>query len=70
MAKQFREGDWRSGYYRDQTWMMAMKLYDSVQFFHQLYAIPTGNSILAMGEEYLTIIFLYRMSIQTDPGVI
>jgi len=37
MAKQFREGDWRSGYYRDQTWMMAMKLYDSVQFFHQLY---------------------------------
>jgi 2-oxoisovalerate dehydrogenase E1 component len=37
MAKQFRNGDWRSGYYRDQTWMMAMGLYDSVQFFHQLY---------------------------------
>ena len=37
LAKQFREGDWRSGYYRDQTWMMAMGLYDSVQFFHQLY---------------------------------
>ena len=37
MAKQFREGDWRSGYYRDQTWMMAMGLYDSVEFFHQLY---------------------------------
>ena len=37
MAKQFREGDWRSGYYRDQTWMMAMGLYDSLQFFHQLY---------------------------------
>src|SRR5512136_3490655 len=37
MAKQFWEGDWRSGYYRDQTWMMAMGLYDSVQFFHQLY---------------------------------
>ena len=37
MAKQFRDGDWRSGYYRDQTWMMAMGLYDSVQFFHQLY---------------------------------
>jgi pyruvate/2-oxoglutarate/acetoin dehydrogenase E1 component/TPP-dependent pyruvate/acetoin dehydrogenase alpha subunit len=37
MAKQFRNGDWRSGYYRDQTWMMAMGLYNSVEFFHQLY---------------------------------
>jgi len=37
MAKQFRDGDWRSGYYRDQTWMMAMGLYDSLEFFHQLY---------------------------------
>ena len=37
MAKQFRDGDWRSGYYRDQTWMMAMGLYGAVEFFHQLY---------------------------------
>lgn len=37
MAKQFRDGDWRSGYYRDQTWMMAMGLYNSLEFFHQLY---------------------------------
>jgi 2-oxoisovalerate dehydrogenase E1 component len=37
LAKQFRDGDWRSGYYRDQTWMMAMGLYNSVEFFHQLY---------------------------------
>jgi 2-oxoisovalerate dehydrogenase E1 component len=37
MAKQFRDGDWRSGYYRDQTWMMAMGLYDPLEFFHQLY---------------------------------
>jgi len=37
LAKQFRDGDWRSGYYRDQTWMMAMGLYDSIEFFHQLY---------------------------------
>ena len=37
LAKQFRNGDWRSGYYRDQTWMMAMGLYDAVEFFHQLY---------------------------------
>jgi 2-oxoisovalerate dehydrogenase E1 component len=44
MAKQFRDGDWRSGYYRDQTWMMAMGLYDSVEFFHQLYG-NTDRSI-------------------------
>ncbi|MBI5008373.1 MAG: hypothetical protein HZB98_01685, partial [Bacteroidia bacterium] len=49
MAKQFRNGDWRSGYYRDQTWMMAMKLYNSLQFFHQLYGntdrkLNPGNS--------------------------
>jgi len=37
LAKQFRNGDWRSGYYRDQTWMMAMGLYSSIDFFHQLY---------------------------------
>jgi pyruvate/2-oxoglutarate/acetoin dehydrogenase E1 component/TPP-dependent pyruvate/acetoin dehydrogenase alpha subunit len=44
LAKQFRDGDWRSGYYRDQTWMMAMGLYDSVGFFHQLYG-NTDRSI-------------------------
>jgi 2-oxoisovalerate dehydrogenase E1 component len=37
LSKQFRDGDWRSGYYRDQTWMMAMGLYNSLEFFHQLY---------------------------------
>ena len=37
LAKQFRDGDWRSGYYRDQTWMMAMGLFGAVEFFHQLY---------------------------------
>ncbi len=37
LAKQFMEGDWRSGYYRDQTWMMAMGLYNAEEFFHQLF---------------------------------
>jgi 2-oxoisovalerate dehydrogenase E1 component len=37
MARQFKNGDWRSGYYRDQTWMMAMGLYSPLEFFHQLY---------------------------------
>ena len=26
MAHFFKNGDWRSGYYRDQTWMFAMDL--------------------------------------------
>ena len=34
----FQNGDWRSGYYRDQTWMMAMGLLTLEQFFAQLYA--------------------------------
>lgn len=43
LAKQFRDGDWRSGYYRDQTWMMAMGLYNAVDFFHQLYGNTDRN---------------------------
>ena len=43
IARQFKEGDWRSGYYRDQTWMMAMGLYGSVEFFHQLYGNTDRN---------------------------
>ena len=38
LARHFRPGDWRSGYYRDQTWMMALGLLTPVQFFAQLYA--------------------------------
>ncbi|GAC1488150.1 MAG: alpha-ketoacid dehydrogenase subunit alpha/beta [Candidatus Limnocylindrales bacterium] len=37
MAKAFRAGDWRSGYYRDQTFMFATGMSDLPQFFAQLY---------------------------------
>lgn len=37
MAKQFRNGDWRSGYYRDQTFMMAARMLSPEAFFAQLY---------------------------------
>lgn len=36
-AKQFKKGDWRSGYYRDQTFMMAIGEYSLLDFFAQLY---------------------------------
>ena len=38
MAKAFRNGDWRSGYYRDQTFMMAINELTPEQFFAGLYA--------------------------------
>jgi 2-oxoisovalerate dehydrogenase E1 component len=40
MAKQFRNGDWRAGYYRDQTFMFAIGESDIHKFFAQLYANP------------------------------
>ena len=38
MAKYFKEGDWRSGYYRDQTFMMATNELTLQQYYAQLYA--------------------------------
>jgi pyruvate/2-oxoglutarate/acetoin dehydrogenase E1 component/TPP-dependent pyruvate/acetoin dehydrogenase alpha subunit len=38
MAHAFRPGDWRSGYYRDQTFMLAVGLATMEQYFAQLYA--------------------------------
>lgn len=38
MARAFRKGDFRSGYYRDQTFMMALGELTVQQYFAQLYA--------------------------------
>lgn len=48
-AKNFKNGDWRSGYYRDQTFMMAAGLFTAEEFFAQLYGqtdikINPGNA--------------------------
>lgn len=40
IAHAFQKGDWRSGYYRDQTWMLALNMLTLEQFFAQLYANP------------------------------
>ncbi len=42
MAKVFKDGDWRSGYYRDQTFMIAAGLLPLEEFFAQVY----GNTNL------------------------
>ncbi|TGE08550.1 alpha-ketoacid dehydrogenase subunit alpha/beta [Hymenobacter fodinae] len=40
MARAFRAGDWRAGYYRDQTFMLAIGELTLQQYFAQLYAHP------------------------------
>jgi pyruvate/2-oxoglutarate/acetoin dehydrogenase E1 component/TPP-dependent pyruvate/acetoin dehydrogenase alpha subunit len=37
MAKAFKDGDWRSGYYRDQTFMFATGMSTLEEFFAMLY---------------------------------
>ncbi len=37
MAKQFKKGDWRSGYYRDQTFILAAGMTTPKEFFALLY---------------------------------
>src|SRR5215217_9002166 len=44
MAKFFQPGDFRAGYYRDQTFMFATGLSTIEQFFSQLYADPDINN--------------------------
>lgn len=44
MAKFFKPGDFRSGYYRDQTFMFAAGLATVEQFFSQLYADPDAEN--------------------------
>lgn len=44
MAKFFQPGDFRSGYYRDQTFAFAIGLTTAEQYFAQLYADPDINN--------------------------
>lgn len=49
LARVFAEGDWRAGYYRDQTLMFATGMLTIRQFFAQLYAC--GVQISRHGNE-------------------
>ena len=59
MARSFKKGDFRSGYYRDQTFMLALGLLTPKDIFHALYAtteiekepMSAGRQ---MGAHYLT----------------
>ena len=43
MARAFENGDFRSGYYRDQTFMFALDLCSVEDYFAQLYADPVHD---------------------------
>jgi 2-oxoisovalerate dehydrogenase E1 component len=58
-AKQFKVGDWRSGYYRDQTFMMASGLLSAEEFFSQLYGtaddqVCPGNAGRSFNNHFAT----------------
>lgn len=50
LAKAFQKGDWRSGYYRDQTIMFALGISTIEAFFAQLYA-DTENDPFSGGRQ-------------------
>jgi len=59
MARVFREGDWRSGYYRDQTFMLATGMFTLEEFFAQIYgdtdtSFNPGNAGRLMNNHFST----------------
>lgn len=61
MAYAFQKGDFRSGYYRDQTLMFALDLLTPEQFFAQLYAHADVAFEPASGGRSMTGHFATRM---------
>src|SRR5690606_9979110 len=61
MAKVFQLGDWRSGYYRDQTFMFAAGIFTVYQFFSQLYAHPDVEADPSSGGRQMNSHFATRM---------
>jgi pyruvate/2-oxoglutarate/acetoin dehydrogenase E1 component/TPP-dependent pyruvate/acetoin dehydrogenase alpha subunit len=52
LAKYFKKGDFRSGYYRDQTFMFATGIASVEQYYSQLYADPDiNNDIFCAGRQ-------------------
>lgn len=60
MAKAFKNGDWRSGYYRDQTFAFATGICTLKEFFAQLYANPNIEADPASGGRQMNCHFATR----------
>lgn len=65
MAKAFKNGDWRSGYYRDQTFAFATGICTIKEFFAQLYANPSVEAEPASAGRQMNCHFATR-SINED----
>jgi len=61
MAKVFRDGDFRAGYYRDQTFMLAIGELTLEQYFAQLYAHPDVTADPASAGRLMNGHFATRM---------
>ncbi len=60
IARAFQKGDWRSGYYRDQTWMFTLGVMSIQEFFAQLYAHADLNHESNTGGRSMTGHFVSR----------
>ncbi len=60
MARVFEKGDFRSGYYRDQTFMFATGMSNIREFFAQLYAHADVNYESGFGGRAMTCHFATR----------
>ena len=60
IARAFQKGDWRSGYYRDQTWMFMLGIMSIQEFFAQLYAHADAQYDPASGGRQMNAHFATR----------
>jgi len=65
MARAFRRGDFRSGYYRDQTFLFAIGELTIQEFFAQLYADPDPEADRASAGRQMNAHFATRF-LETD----
>ncbi len=60
MARAFKKGDWRSGYYRDQTFMLATGMMTLEEVFSQLYGDTDPDASRANGGRLMNNHFATR----------
>lgn len=60
MARAFKQGDWRSGYYRDQTFMLAAGMMTLEEIFAQLYGDTDPEAAPATGGRLMNNHFATR----------
>ncbi len=70
MGKAFKPGDFRSGYYRDQTFMLAIEELTLQQFFAQLYAHTSVEAEPSSAGRSMNSHFATRMVNEQEGGLL